>query len=126
MLGLGSYFAENASKSDQYSVNGESTERHMLRRRSADSDIARQADTNTRFSLFVVRVCMGKPFLTSSTAGCSQYRKPPRDGKSEYDSVLYHPGVDSEGEPRHREFVVYDHNACYPEFLVEYTRKKSI
>lgn len=93
MLGDGAYFAENASKADQYGV-----------------------PAGTTFYLFVARVCIGAPFKTSSAQ--LELKRPPetRPCGPLFDSVLYaHAG-------KHREFVVYDRTACYPEFLIEYKR----
>ena len=122
MFGQGSYFAENASKSDQYCVNDTWSE--GCARRTADSELASQADSNARFRLFVARVCLGEPFTSSSNHRLSKLKKPPAKLSSgdEYDSLLYKPAPRSDGTPRHREFVVYDHNSCYPEFVIEYSR----
>ena len=99
MLGDGCYFAENASKSDQYAVpirGGENL-----------------------FYLFIARVCVGAPYKTDG-ASRSLRRPPELPGSTNlYDSVLY-------GRPsKHREVVVYDRTACYPEYLIEYSREKT-
>ena len=93
MLGDGVYFAENASKSDQYGVPHGQT-----------------------FYLFVARVCLGAAYGTDSPQ--HGIKRPPEAsaGGPLFDSVLY----DRAG--KHREFVVYDRTACYPEFLLEYER----
>jgi hypothetical protein len=95
MLGDGVYFAENASKSDQYAVPNGKT-----------------------FYLFVARVCLGAAFVTKSSQ--EGLKRPPDAGAAGqiFDSVLY----DCGGTGKHREFVVYDRTACYPEFLIEYER----
>ncbi len=94
MLGDGVYFAENASKSDQYGV---------------------PVGTN-KFFLFVARVCLGTAFKTDESH--SSLKRPPEvsAGGRLFDSVVY------SKSGKHREFVVYDRCACYPEFLVEYSR----
>ena len=93
MLGDGVYFAENASKSDQYGVPHGQT-----------------------FYLFVARVCLGAAYGTDSPQ--HGIKRPPEASACGplFDSVLY----DRAG--KHREFVVYDRTACYPEFLLEYER----
>ncbi len=93
MLGDGVYFAENASKSDQYGVPNSKT-----------------------FYMFVARVCLGAAYMTSSPQ--QGLKRPPESSAAGpiFDSVLY----DCSG--KHREFVVYDRTACYPEFLIEYER----
>jgi hypothetical protein len=93
MLGDGVYFAENASKSDQYGV-----------------------PTGQTFYLFVARVCLGAAYMTVSPQ--SDLKRPPETsaGGRLFDSLLYDSGN------KHREFVVYDRTACYPEFLIEYER----
>jgi hypothetical protein len=94
MLGDGVYFAENASKSDQY---------------------VRPTATKT-FYIFVARVLLGAAYTTDSSK--RSFKRPPEafPGGGLFDSVLYMP------RGRHREFVVYDRTACYPEFLIEYER----
>jgi hypothetical protein len=93
MLGDGVYFAENASKSDQYGVPNGKT-----------------------FYLFVARVCLGAAYATDSPQW--GLKRPPEANAAGplFDSVLYDCGG------KHREFVVYDRTACYPEFLLEYER----
>lgn len=99
MLGTGCYFAENSSKSDQYTTpNG-----------------------HDRFYIFLARVCLGSPYRTSSAH--NDFRRPPSipggSGRL-FDSVLYEGAGLTVG--KYREFVVYDRRACYPEYLIEYQR----
>jgi len=84
--------------------------------------------------MFVFRVALGDVYvndqgLTSKTftrppckvSGCKKINKCIDHGEL-FDSVL--------GDTRHagdpllfREFVIYEQDRCYPEFLVEYTRE---
>ena len=99
MLGDGVYFAENASKSDQYAV----------------PTLGRSRDRS--FYLFVARVCLGAAYTTDTAK--KHLKRPPEafPGGALFDSVLY------AKRGKHREFVVYDRAACYPEFLIEYGRE---
>jgi hypothetical protein len=99
MLGDGVYFAENASKSDQYAV----------------PTPGRGWDRS--FYLFVARVCLGAAYTTETAK--KNLKRPPEafPGGALFDSVLY------AKRGKHREFVVYDRAACYPEFLIEYRRE---
>ena len=109
LFGAGCYFAENSSKSDEYVPAG-----------------AKQY-------MFLCRVVLGTPFVTPGTH--RQLRRPPcvQDhfdawppcGHDRNDSLL---AVTQATDPSarlfaFREFVVYDHSQCYPEYLIEYERR---
>ena len=81
--------------------------------------------------MFVNRVLLGHPFVSQKP---SQFRKPPcteitcgkddcKAGHVSSDSVI---GTHKDGgvELIFREFIVYQLQQCYPEFLVEYERKQ--
>ncbi|XP_061184931.1 uncharacterized protein LOC133192944 [Saccostrea echinata] len=102
-LGVGVYGAEMASKSHGYTGTNSKGERPM----------------------FLVRMCLGDVFLTNvdtnfrrapckkcSNAQCTSHQEM-------YDSVVANGGAFSD-----REFVVYDRNQSYPEFLIWYIKVK--
>ena len=72
-----------------------------------------------RFYLFIARVCVGVPYKTNRKD--RGLKRPPemRGSSHLYDSVLF------DQSAKHREVVVYDRTACYPEFLIEYSRENS-
>jgi hypothetical protein len=94
LYGAGTYFAENSCKSNQYA-----------------SATTRRGERTLLYS----RVLMGDAFQTST-----QYRerrppvKPGGTGGT-CDSVL-----GAGGTQFHREFIVYDRNQIYPEYIVYY------
>jgi len=110
LFGAGCYFAESSSKSDEYVPPG-----------------AKQY-------MFLCRVVVGSPFVTPNRH--TNLRRPPTvtghfDGTwppsddDRFDSLL---ATTKATDPssflaRFREFVVYDHSQCYPEYLIEYKRK---
>jgi hypothetical protein len=97
LFGQGAYFAESASKSDQY-VSG------------------------TTKNMFVARVALGRPHVTRTNMtdarrppcsnGCRTCTHPKRCHSIIFDDRTF----------RFREFIVYDITAAYPEFLVQYKR----
>eukprot|EP00729_Bicosta_minor_P030094 gene30094-biopygen19603 len=84
--------------------------------------------------MFLCRVVVGSPFVTPNRH--TNLRRPPTvtghfDGTwppsddDRFDSLL---ATTKATDPssflaRFREFVVYDHSQCYPEYLIEYKRK---
>eukprot|EP00039_Didymoeca_costata_P006815 m.93604 g.93604 ORF g.93604 m.93604 type:complete len:533 (-) comp13403_c0_seq2:2791-4389(-) len=112
LFGNGIYFAESASKSDQYVPRGEG-------------------------SMFLARVTLGTPHL--ERAARNKTRRPPCI-EGHYDPLppfngtpCSHPRCDSVIAlsklqdpnaclPTFREFIVYDGAQCYPEFLITYER----
>ena len=120
LFGGGCYFAENSSKSDEYVPQG-----------------AKQY-------MFLCRVVLGSPFVTPGVdiQQLTQLRRPPcREGHFDFDNAgqrimppCVHDRCDSllavtqATDPAarlhaFREFVVYDHTQCYPEYLIEYERR---
>ena len=97
LYGGGCYFAENSCKSNQY---------------------ARATTAGGEHAILYCRVAMGDAFRTSSQLK-NRRRAPDKPGGrwGTFDSVLA-----SGGAQVHREFIVYDRNQVYPEFIVYYTR----
>lgn len=118
LFGRGIYFGENSSKSDEYCI----------------------ADKNGTFYMLLVRVILGRntlflnafqdrnhddPCLLSNNNidhNCSTSGTNCSDNKA--DSLISpttktHPNAYLK---KYREFVVYDDDQIYPEFLIEYTR----
>ena len=102
MFGAGVYFADMCSKSDQYCTP----------RNPATSG------SDARFTMFLSRVMLGAAHSTATAM--SQTRRPPNmpsmPGRA-HDSIVYRPPAG-----RYPEFIVYDKNQAYPEFLVEFER----
>lgn len=71
--------------------------------------------------MFLIRMCLGDVYLTGQ--GGAYKRPPPKNNPSNaggtqqnmYDSVVANGGAFSD-----REFVVYDRNQAYPEYLIWY------
>jgi hypothetical protein len=100
LFGAGVYFAEHCSKSDQYCT----------------------PDTNGEYSIFLCRVLLGRQ-IHHTPANMSQQRRPPEIPHANsrvYDSVV---GKSNASNSAYREFIVYDRNQCYPEFLIKYKRQ---
>lgn len=107
MMGMGNYFAESSTKSDQY----------------AD-------DKNNRgcqgLNMFLVRVLLGNIYRAK---GRHQYKHPPctkclndectNQNHKHFDSVV----ADFGGGSLFREFIVYNASQCYPEYIITYNRK---
>jgi hypothetical protein len=119
LYGKGMYFAENASKSDQYAV----------KRHGAGNGV-----------LLLCRVALGKIFYTPDNLlglklpgrGCaSKYvnLKSTKGSKSKlgsewFDSIIADRNTQRinapNGKQHHREFIIFDAQRCYPEFIVWY------
>eukprot|EP00928_Gymnodinium_smaydae_P075910 TRINITY_DN5892_c0_g2_i1.p1 TRINITY_DN5892_c0_g2~~TRINITY_DN5892_c0_g2_i1.p1 ORF type:complete len:1004 (-),score=82.43 TRINITY_DN5892_c0_g2_i1:250-3261(-) len=97
MYGRGAYFAESCTKADEYAVD------------EADSCY------EGVFAFLLCRVCMGKFYYTTEreeTAG-------DRVACGEFDSVV---GDRAKSVRTFREFVVYQNDQMYPEYVVLYSR----
>jgi len=72
--------------------------------------------------MFLCRVAMGQQ-IHYANGHASRMRRPPEvpngNGRA-YDSVI---GQSNASSSSYREFIVYDGNQCYPEFLVKYKRE---
>ncbi|XP_062622275.1 uncharacterized protein LOC134283813 [Saccostrea cucullata] len=106
MFGRGIYCAESSTKADQY---------------ADDKDKRGQ-----KGKMFLMRMLLGHIFLTEKD---KKYKQPPcyncyKDdcadpGHERFDSVV---GVKQQTGGLFREFVVYDKDQCYPEYLITYDR----
>ena len=100
-FGSGVYFACRSSKSDEY---------------------VRQPSPSNTYKMIISRVCMGNYYTTQESM--NNIRRPPCiEGHIDPCSHLRHDSVYFNGTRKnYEEFVVYDRNQCYPEFVVEYER----
>lgn len=97
LFGVGAYFAEDMTKSDQY------------------------ADTRFKtYQVFIARVVLGEPHFADEPF-LNKLRPPPKKT-----SVVGLVDTSKEGFPskgRFREFVIYDKAQAYPQFLVRLERR---
>jgi len=102
-FGNGIYFAENSSKSDQYTTS----------------------DQNGKFFMLLSRVCLGTPFVTNQAM--QTLRRPPDNDatKLPFDSLLATTTASPQANQlgRYREFVVYLPSQCYCQYLIQYRRE---
>jgi hypothetical protein len=101
LYGAGTYFAVNSCKSHQYSQ--------------------KQRDSSN-FVVLVCRVVMGSPYCTSTQH--NQQRRPPDNPATPgrpFDSIFAQHGKANGGQQRHNEYVVFDRQQVYPEYIVQYT-----
>jgi hypothetical protein len=97
LYGGGCYFAENSCKSHQYARNTTAAGEHVI---------------------LYCRVALGDAFRTSTQLKNRRRAPDKPDGRgSTFDSV-----VARGGSQVHREFIVYDRNQVYPEFVIYYKR----
>ena len=96
--GQGSYFAVDASYSNNYSNNYRKTE-----------------DDETRY-MFLAKVLTGE-FIR----GKEDFRRPPLKDPSNLAGDLYDSCVDDENQPKI--FVIFDNEQCYPSYLIKYYLK---
>lgn len=101
LYGAGNYFANAACKSHQYS---------------------RSVKDSQYLVMLVCRVTMGSPYCTKERH--PNMRRPPDNlatpGRP-FDSIFAEGGVANGGDQIHNEFVVFDRNQIYPEFVIHYT-----
>jgi ubiquitin len=103
LFGVGSYFAENASKADRYSEANAEGERQML----------------------VARVCLGTTHMTETAMQNATMPPERSDGKAPLDSVTAEkndpsPGSGKKGVVDHREYIVYKGTQAFPEYCIWY------
>jgi hypothetical protein len=102
LYGAGSYFADSSCKANQYA--------------------AKHATAQGQHVLLLCRVLMGWAFATSSQHG--DERRPPTNPavpNRPFDSIFAESGVARAGKQEHHEFVVFDRNQIYPEYVIYYT-----
>merc|ERR1719352_1944404 len=102
LLGRGIYLAECVSKSDEYTTS----------------------DSRGRRTMLVCRATLGRVLYTDQyrpqvefLERCCGFKQAP--GKGQYDSVL---GDREKCSGTYREFVVFDNDFVYPEYIVRYRR----
>merc|ERR1719239_1159535 len=122
MFGQGVYFAEDPVKSDQY----------------ADPRDHRTSN-GEELKMFMVRVLLGEPFLCGMSSlphDGTKFQNPPcmkcfknytKDlcscpDKVNFDSIIGHKAPKPDGW-LFREFVTYDLDTCYPEYIITYVRE---
>eukprot|EP00931_Biecheleriopsis_adriatica_P009416 TRINITY_DN110495_c0_g1_i1.p1 TRINITY_DN110495_c0_g1~~TRINITY_DN110495_c0_g1_i1.p1 ORF type:complete len:387 (-),score=25.74 TRINITY_DN110495_c0_g1_i1:192-1196(-) len=108
LYGDGTYFASQACKSHQYTCPHGS---------------CRACECRGTRTIILARVVLGDFYVTHQTL--KGYRRPPEKGDNLlYDSVLANPG-DMLNHPKdyqdHQEFVIFDMNQAYPQYLIRYT-----
>jgi hypothetical protein len=99
--GAGSYFAINACKSHQYSNSFK--------------------DSST-FVMLVCRVVMGSPYCTTTLH--HNQRRPPDNADTPgrpFDSIFAEKGIANGGQQHHNEYVVFNRDQVYPEYIVRFT-----
>jgi hypothetical protein len=109
LYGAGSYFADSSCKSNQYTGSG------------------------TIRTFLICRVLMGWPFCTNTTHNDS-VRRPPDNLNGRvydsatghyfvppYDSIFAQSGVANDGRQEHNEYVVFNREQVFPEYLVTFT-----
>jgi hypothetical protein len=102
LYGAGSYFAINACKSHQYSLG--------------------HRDSDDTLVMLVCRVVMGSPYCTPTTH--NGQRRPPQNPATPgrpFDSIFAEHCIAHGGQQHHNEYVVFDRNQVYPEYIVRYT-----
>ncbi|XP_071087203.1 uncharacterized protein [Haliotis cracherodii] len=107
MFGSGIYGAESSTKADQYTDD-------KTNRTPGDKQMV------------LMRMTLGHPYLSSKP---SKYRRPPCKNKTHLDDRCSDPNhggffhsVIGEGTWIFREFVVYEPELCYPEYVITYSR----
>jgi hypothetical protein len=101
LYGCGIYFAENSSKSDQYSLPMIDSGQHQ----------------ETRFQMILVRVCLG---TTMQVLSQLDLRRPPERPNT---NGLCYDSLSGQLDPtKYIERVVFDGSQCYPEYVIEYVR----
>ncbi|XP_060083055.1 uncharacterized protein LOC132562332 [Ylistrum balloti] len=104
MFGQGIYGAECSTKADQY----------------ADTSTSRQSQGR---KMLMMRLLLGDTFVTSVP---EKYSLPPCKTCNKVKCLTHHHNYDSvvaDGQWLFREFVVYDKNQCYPEYIITYDRQ---
>ena len=102
LYGKGSYFAINSCKSHQYSSQNPSN-----------------------LVMLVCRVAMGSSYPT--TGSHEGQKRPPMNRATpgrHYDSIFAQREIANGRQQKHNEYVVFDRDQVYPEYIVQYTVEK--
>jgi len=134
MFGVGLYFAENSSKSNQY-VPCTHCLKGAINKPPCNCD---PDDITKDYQLIFSRVCLGNPFICreydedsfkTPDKNAEVYDPIPKQGCSLNDHPYKHHSVLAESEKdgastslKLREFIVYDRSQTYPEYIVHYKR----
>jgi hypothetical protein len=101
LYGFGCYFAINSCKSHQYSSA-----------KANSSDLV----------MLICRVAMGSPYPTAMSHKTDP--RPPMNWATpgrRYDSIFARHGIANGGQQHHNEYVVFNRDQVYPEYIVQYT-----
>ncbi|XP_060065166.1 uncharacterized protein LOC132545501, partial [Ylistrum balloti] len=108
VIGQGVYTAESSTKSDQY------------------ADYVTKRDKTSDKKMFLTRICLGEPYILNKKPAAAFKRPPCKTCKKDMCADLSHAGnYDSivvEDFWIFREFVVFEKDRCYPEYLITYKR----
>jgi hypothetical protein len=128
MFGGGFYLAENSSKSNQY-IPCPSCQQNCI---SRESNCKCKNQEDFEFSIILYRTILGdvhivKQYKKDVYRGVDQQRpvrRPPLKENSDelYDSLMGECKKYGGDRLNYREFVVYDSNQAYPEYLIQYKR----
>eukprot|EP01087_Luapelamoeba_hula_P022867 TRINITY_DN8303_c2_g1_i1.p1 TRINITY_DN8303_c2_g1~~TRINITY_DN8303_c2_g1_i1.p1 ORF type:complete len:423 (+),score=50.16 TRINITY_DN8303_c2_g1_i1:194-1462(+) len=126
MFGCGIYFAEDSSKSSQYSHSTQCQQVGAIYSGQASvCTCARTCDDDR--CMLICRVTLGEPWMRlEPTDKQKPLRRPPeRDNGYLFDSVIGESRAhNSDACLDFREFIVYDRRQAYPEYIVHYSRSK--
>ncbi|KAH3833545.1 uncharacterized protein LOC127877602 isoform X2 [Dreissena polymorpha] len=112
MFGQGVYGAEKPTKADQYT----------------DDQNARTIGQGQIKQMFLMRMLLGHCFICTDQNHPHKYRRAPcckckrDDCKEHFDSGNYD-SVVGDNKKLFREFIVYERDQCYPEYLITYERR---
>jgi len=131
MFGTAVYFAENSSKSNQYVACPICQGNAIGKLKSTCDHTAAEVEQAGDYSMIIARVLLGDSHICldyDESKYKHQIVAPLKDGKNEpYDSIF---AESSKNFPqmkslKFREFVIYNPQQVYPEFLVTYSRHSS-
>ncbi|XP_033742533.1 protein mono-ADP-ribosyltransferase PARP14-like isoform X1 [Pecten maximus] len=108
-IGQGVYTAESSTKSDQY------------------ADYVGKRDKTKEKKMFLTRICLGEPYLLDKKPTAAFKRPPCKTCKKDVCADQTHNGnYDSMIVEKFwifREFIVFEKDRCYPEYLITYKRE---
>eukprot|EP00760_Papus_ankaliazontas_P008348 PhM_4_TR1373/c0_g1_i1/m.103961/K10799/TNKS; tankyrase len=126
MFGCGVYFAENSSKSDQYSHTADCKQVGAVYKGGTAVPCTCASSTASRYML-LCRVTLGDPhvLLAATSSSSEPLRRPPVNPKTSrpFDSILGESkSHNASASLAFREYIVFDRRQVYPEFIIEYSR----